>query len=70
MALEFKNDIEPTKGDEGVKCPLVDYSIASHHCIENAMIISGFMDENKMLEGFKAKENWREICQNCPNFIM
>ena len=32
------------------------------------MIVSGFIDEIVMIEKFKQKENWREICKNCKNF--
>ena len=68
MALEFKNDINPTGGHDGIRCPLVDLNIEESNCLENAMIVSGFMDENRMIERFKEKENWRDICKNCPNF--
>ena len=67
MGLELKHDINPTSGANGVKCPLVDFMIEESNCLENAMIVSGFMDENSMIEKFKGKENWREICKNCPN---
>lgn len=67
MGLEFKNDVNPTSGENGVKCPLVDFMIEESNCLENAMIVAGFMDENSILERFKEKENWREICKNCPN---
>lgn len=67
MGLEFKNDVNPTSGADGVKCPLVDFRIEESNCLENAMIVAGFMDEISMIEKFKAKENWREICKNCPN---
>lgn len=68
MGLEFTNDINPTSGDNGLKCPLVDFMIEKNNCLENAMIVSGFMDENIMIEKFKQKENWREICKNCKNY--
>lgn len=68
MGLEFKNDINPTGGHDGVSCPLVDFNIEESNCIENAMVVSGFMDENKMIDRFKQKENWKDICKNCPNF--
>ena len=51
-----------------MKCPLVDLMIEESNCLENAMIVSGFMDENIMISKFKEKENWREICKNCENF--
>ena len=60
MGLEFKNDINPTSGDNGIKCPLVDFIIEESNCLENAMIVSGFMDENTMISRFKEKEDWRE----------
>lgn len=65
MGLEFKNDINPTSGQDGIKCPLVDLMIAKDKCVENTMITAGFFDENTLLDKFKNKENWREICQNC-----
>lgn len=68
MGLEFKNDIHPTTGADGIKCPLVDFVIEESCCLENAMITAGFMDESSMISKFKEKENWREICQNCKNF--
>ena len=68
MGLEFKNDINPTSGHDGIQCPLVNLRIPESNCIENAMIVSGFMDEARMISKFKEKENWREICQNCKNF--
>ncbi len=68
MGLEFKNDVNPTSDANGVKCPLVDFMIEESNCLENAMIVSGFIDEIVMIEKFKQKENWREICKNCKNF--
>lgn len=68
MGLEFKNDVNPASGANGIKCPLVDFMIEESNCLENAMIVSGFMDEISMVEKFKQKENWREICKNCKNF--
>lgn len=68
MGLEFKNDINPTSGQDGIKCPLVDLMIEESNCLENAMIVSGFMDENTMISRFKEKENWKEICKNCKNY--
>lgn len=68
MGLEFKNDIKPTSGANGIKCPLVDFMIEESNCLENAMIAAGFMNENAMLPQFKEKEAWREICRNCKNF--
>ncbi len=68
MGLEFKNDVNPTSGTNGVMCPLVDFKIEESNCLENAMIVSGFMDEKTMIGKFKEKENWQEICKNCPNF--
>lgn len=68
MSLEFKKDIKPTSGANGVKCPLVDFIIEESNCLENAMIVAGFMDENTMLAKFKEKDTWREICRNCKNF--
>ncbi len=68
MGLEFKNDIHPTNGSNGVKCPLVDLTIEESNCLENAMIVSGFMEENRMIHHFKEKENWREICKNCTYY--
>ena len=68
MGLELKNDINPTTGKDGIKCPLVDGMIEESNCLENAMITAGFMDESTMISKFKEKENWKEICQNCPNF--
>ena len=68
MGLEFKNDVNPTSGANGVKCPLVEFMIEESNCLENAMIVSGFMSENTMHGKFKEKENWKEICQNCQNF--
>ena len=68
MGFELKNDIEPAKGADGIPCPLVDLRIEESNCLENAMIVSGFMDENTMLSRFQEKENWREICRNCKNF--
>ncbi len=67
MGLEFKNDVNPTSGADGVNCPLVDFVIEKNSCLENTMIVAGFMDEFLMVEKFKEKENWREICQNCPH---
>ena len=68
MGLEFKNDINPTSGADGVQCPLVDFKIEPNNCLEIAMITADFMDENTMNLQFKEKENWREICKNCKNF--
>lgn len=68
MGLEFKNDIQPTSGQNGLQCPLVDFMIEKSNCLENAMIVSGFMDENAMISRFKEKENWKEICRNCKNY--
>ncbi len=68
MGLEFKNDVNPTSGEDGVKCPLVDFMIEKSNCLENAMIVSGFIDENSMDAKFREKENWREICAKCENF--
>ena len=68
MGLEFKNDSYPTSGEDGIKCPLVDFMIEESNCLENAMIVSGFMDESTMLAKFKEKENWKEICKKCKNF--
>ena len=68
MGLEFKNDINPTSGDNGICCPLVDFEIEKNNCLENTMVTAGFMDEFSMIDKFKQKENWREICQNCKYF--
>lgn len=68
MGLEFKNDITPTSGEDGVKCPLVDFRIGRNNCLEMAMIAADFMTENAMPVNFKEKENWREVCKNCKNF--
>lgn len=68
MGLEFKNDIKSTSDANGVKCPLVDFMIEENNCLENAMIVSGFINENMMSASFKEKQNWREICKNCKNF--
>lgn len=68
MGLEFKNDVNPTAGEDGVKCPLIESEIKSSCCLENTMVVAGFMDENTIRENFKAKENWKEICQTCKYF--
>ena len=68
MGLEFKNDINPTSGEDGIKCPLVDFVISKDKCVENTMITAGFIDEMSMIDKFKNKENWKEICQNCEFF--
>ncbi len=68
MGLEFKNDMNPIGDANGIKCPLVDLLIEENSCLENAMIVSGFMDENRMVSNFKQKENWREICKSCEHF--
>ena len=68
MGLEYKNDINPASGHDGIKCPLVDIMIEENNCLENSMIVAGFMDENTMIGRFKEKENWREICKNCKNY--
>lgn len=68
MGLEFKNDINPTGKSNGIKCPLVDFVIEESSCLENAMIVSGFMNENTMISKFKEKENWREICKTCEYY--
>jgi len=65
MGLELKNDINPTSGQDGLKCPIVGCEIQKSICLENTMVTAGFMDENMMREEFKEKQNWREICQKC-----
>lgn len=68
MGLEYKNDIELASGKNGMKCPLVNFAIEESNCLENAMIVAGFMDENTMISRFKEKEDWQEICRKCKNF--
>lgn len=68
MGLEYKNDINPTKDDEGCSCPLVNFIIDKSDCLSTTMVVAGFMDENSMKDKFKTKENWKEICLNCQNF--
>ena len=68
MGLEYKNDIDPTSGEDGIMCPLIERKILSNICMENTMAVAGFMDENMVVNKFKEKENWKEICQNCKNF--
>lgn len=48
-----------------VLCPLVDEMIEDIDCIENADIADKMITEQNMLEKFKKKENWRDICKNC-----
>ena len=68
MGLEFEIDINLANGHDGVNCPLINAFIQESNCIENAMIVSGFMNESIMISKFKQKENWKEICKNCDNF--
>ena len=68
MGLEYKNDVNPTAGADGVMCPLVEFTIEKSDCLENTMVTAGFMDETIMRTKFKEKENWKEICQNCKFF--
>ena len=68
MGLEYKNDINPTGSDRGIECPLVEFAIEKSNCMENTMVVAGFMNEFGMHEKFKTKENWREICRNCRYF--
>lgn len=68
MGLEVKNDINPTAEADGILCPLVDIMIEKNNCLENTMVNAGFMDEFTMIEKFREKENWREICRNCKYY--
>ena len=41
-------------------CPLVDEKIDHVYCVENQCI-----KEELLLDRFKLKENWKEICSQC-----
>lgn len=68
MGLEYKNDIDPSSGEDGVDCPLINKKILNSVCVENAMAVEGFLDDNNIISVFKEKENWKEICKNCRYF--
>ena len=47
--------------EDNVLCPLVDREIDPVDCLENRAIKEEYIPEE-----YKTKENWKEICQNCP----
>lgn len=47
--------------EEKIKCPLVNKMIKPVDCLENQSL----KDESIPKE-FKVKENWKDICKNCP----
>lgn len=48
------------ENEEMVLCPLVDSEITPTDCMENRDL-----NENAIPEQYKAKPNWKEICNNC-----
>lgn len=44
-----------------VMCPLVDELIEDIDCMENQDINPEFIPKK-----FKSKENWQQICEECP----
>lgn len=50
------------KNDDSVFCPLIDRNIDIVDCMENRDTT-----EASIPAEYKAKSNWKTICQNCAN---
>lgn len=49
------------ENDSMILCPLVDRFIDPVDCMENRDIKDEFIPQE-----YKAKEDWKTICKNCP----
>ena len=69
---EFGCIIIPKK-EEGVKivtCPLLNKEVEQNHeCYDIAMVAEGGCPETFAPKEAMQKENWRDICNNCPNHL-
>ena len=48
-----------------VFCPLVDCVIDCMDCMENSDVVKGMLPEECLLDEYKQKKNWKDICKNC-----
>ena len=48
-------------GNENIFCPLVEREISCVECMENTSLKSEAISEQ-----YKAKKEWKEICNSCP----
>ena len=51
-----------------VKCPLVDSIIEDVECLETRDVVCKIIKDLCILEKFKQKENWHEICKKCKYY--
>ncbi len=54
------------KAPDRVLCPLVDRDINDYECIENRDCVDGVIRLSSLPERFKQKEDFLDICKNCP----
>ena len=47
-------------------CPLVDKDIIDEQCLVVSDCANRMIKESFIEDCFKEKENWRNICMNCP----
>ncbi len=56
---------KPDNPPDKVMCPLVDEEIEDIVCLENRACVDKELVMSCMLERFKQKENFKDICMNC-----
>ena len=48
-------------------CPLIEHKISEVDYMENQSCAEGLLIPDSMPGGYRAKENWRDICLSCPH---
>ena len=48
-------------------CPLANEEISDVDCMENIDVVDGLIKADTMPAKFKAKKDWREICEKCKH---
>lgn len=62
MNLKGSGSMEDSKYAE---YPLIDDKIENVECITNTSCIDGMLDVSVMLEKFRKKKDYEEICKSC-----